>query len=288
MKKYKCTICGGEVTVKDDIYTCINCKTIQDKDILFKENPLKLKQLKAKNNILNREFKKNIDLLDDTNDNLLLEYYKLYSYKALNKDYDESNFYNFNKSYTSEELDIVILHMLEHNMFFSNEDIELLINKSQNKEKYIKILNNIYNTENEKTIEKDLRELLFPKTIIPQAKKKNKRKADGKRLLILSLVLFILFIGITLIFINDEIKYEIMNISLIIPSYVLVKSLSKFIFKKDNIYILIGMFIVIYFDISFILSLFVTNFDTNIISHFMGIIKTPYELIKAMAESTGK
>lgn len=283
MKKYKCTICGGEVTVKDDIYTCLNCRTIQDKDILFKTNPLKLKQLKAKNNILNREFKKNIALLDDTDNNLILEYYKLYSYKALNKEYDDSNFYHFNKPYTSEELDIVILHMLEHNIFFTEENIDLLINKSQNKEKYIKIKNNIYNNDLEKTIEKDLRELLFSKTIIPQAKKKNKRKADGKRLLILSLVLFILFIGITLIFINDEIKYEIMNLGLIIPSYILVKSLSKFIFKKDNIYILIAMFIVTYYIISLMLSLFITTFDTNIIvGHFMGIIKTPYELAKAI------
>ena len=43
------------------------------------------------------------------------------------------------------------------------------------------------------------------------------------------------------------------------------------------------MFIVTYYIISLMLSLFITTFDTNIIvGHFMGIIKTPYELAKAI------
>ena len=79
MKKYQCLVCGFDINESD--VKCSNCNSIIDMDIITSKDPIKTIKHTIKINFLNNEYKKNISLLEKTDNELLLEYYKMFSYK---------------------------------------------------------------------------------------------------------------------------------------------------------------------------------------------------------------
>ena len=209
-------------------------------------------ELSFSSNINNLEFRNNISLLEDTENELLLEYYKMYSYKCILKDYNEDFFFNSNFKYTNEELDEVILHILEHHKLYSISNINKIIDKSNKKSKYLEILNSINTDIYQKPIENDLRNLLFNNVSIPKTQEYNANREEGKSYLFLSIVLYIAFIAIVLLFCAKDIRNPMMNAALIVPSIVLSKGLCKLILKKKNLAFTLLMFIVSIYLTTFI------------------------------------
>lgn len=282
MKNYKCLVCGNVILNFNETNICPHCNCEIHKDIILKTNPIKVLKYKVFINCLNNDFNKNILLLENTYNNLYLEYFKMFTFKILNKQYDENIFFSNKYEYTEEELDFVINHMIEKRKIFNNENVYNYINNIPNNEKYLKILNNINNI-NEKIKEKDLRTLLFDKTVIPVQSKYESRKKEGKAFLAVSCILYVLLIVIVLLMFDKSIKYQMMNIVLLLPSYILTTSISKIFFKKDKIYINLLIFIFVFYFSTLICSFMCTNHDTNfIISHFNGLINTPADLIESL------
>jgi hypothetical protein len=208
----------------------------------------------------------------------------MYSFKVLNQEYDELSFFNSEFKYSNDDLDRVINHMIEHIGMFSKENVLLMVQKSENKDKYIEAINNI-GSFNEKVKEKDLRDLLFSKTFIPVKQKNKTRKQEGSALFLLSMILYVLFIVIVLLMMDKDIKYQMMNIVLLIPSFILTKGLSKLLLKKDNFIYLIISFMVLYYITTLICSFMCKNYESNVfVEHFLGIINTPIDLFKSLFE----
>lgn len=287
MKKYQCLVCGFDIYEHQE--KCSNCNTIIDMDIITKTDNIKTLKYNAKTNINNLEFKNNIQLLENTLNELLLEYYKMYSYKCLLKSYNEDTFFNNNFKYLNEELDEVILHILEHHKLYSIENIKKIIDKSNKKSKYLSILNDINSNTYQKPIENDLRNLLFNNVSIPKTKEYNANKEEGKSYLFLSIVLYIVFIAIVLLFCAADIRNPMMNAALIIPSIVLSKGLCKLILKKKNLAFTLLMFIVSIYLTTFIYYLIVNGFEGNFfINHIKSLFNTFSDIFKTLIERFGE
>ena len=141
MKKYQCLVCGFDIYEHQE--KCSNCNTVIDMEIITKTDNIKTLKYNAKTNINNLQFRNNISLLENTENELLLEYYNMYTYKCLLKSYDEDYFFNNNFKYLNEELDEVILHILEHHKLYSMDNIKKIIDRSNQKSKYTSILSDI-------------------------------------------------------------------------------------------------------------------------------------------------
>lgn len=287
MKKYQCLVCGWDINEIDT--KCPNCNNKIDMDIITKSDNIKVMKYNSKMNILNFEFKNNITLLQNTENELLLEYYKMYSYKNLNKEYDESIFFDKSYKYTNEELDEVILHILEHYKLYNINNINKIIDKSNNKNKYLDILNSINNDIYQKPIENDLRNLLFNKVVIPNTKPYDSKIEDGKSYIKISILLYVVFIAIVLLFSGSDIRNQMMNLAFIIPAITLSKAISKLILKKKNIFITILLFIGILYITTFIYYIIINGFSTSMfIDHIKSLFNTPKDLIKVLIERLGE
>ena len=287
MKKYQCLVCGWNINETDT--KCPNCNNEIDMDIITKSDNIKVMKYNSKMNILNFEFKNNITLLQNTENELLLEYYKMYSYKNLNKEYDESIFFDKSYKYTNEELDEVILHILEHYKLYNINNINKIIDKSKNKNKHLDILNSINNESYQKPIENDLRNLLFNKVVIPNTKPYDPKIEDGKSYIKISILLYVVFIAIVLLFSGSDIRNQMMNLAFIIPGITLSKAISKLILKKKNIFITILLFIGILYVTTFIYYIIVNGFSTSMfIDHIKSLFNTPKDLIEILIERLGE
>ncbi len=282
MKKYKCIICGNIINLNNDKnITCEKCNTNYEYSFITKENKIKVLQKNIELLIINQEYNKANIYLDNTHNNILLEYYKVFVNRNLNKKYDDNKLFDFNYDYTNDELDVLLKHMIEHSYVFTNTEIEKLIQKSSNLDYYIMMLSNINNSKFDKTIkEKELREKLFNKVNIIKMDKEDNRKKDGVYISLFSVALLIIFFAFIALFGNINIKYELINISFIIPCIILTIGLSKVLMKKDNKYISILMFILLYYALTIPGFLMFDNIETNFfVDHFMGIIKSLFEIM---------
>lgn len=287
MKKYQCLVCGFDIYEHQE--RCTNCNTVIDMDIITKTNKIKTLKYTVKTNINNLEFRNNISLPEDTENELLLEYYKMYSYKCILKDYNEDFFFNSNFKYTNEELDEVILHILEHHKLYSISNINKIIDKSNKKNKYLEILNSINTDIYQKPIENDLRNLLFNHVSIPKTQEYNANREEGKSYLFLSIVLYIAFIAIVLLFCAKDIRNPMMNAALIVPSIVLSKGLCKLILKKKNLAFTLLMFIVSIYLTTFIYYIFANGFEGNFfVNHIKSLFSTFGDIFKVLIERLGE
>lgn len=287
MKKYQCLVCGFDIYEHQE--KCSNCNTVIDMDIITKTNKIKTLKYTVKTNINNLEFRNNISLLEDTENELLLEYYKMYSYKCILKDYNEDFFFNSNFKYTNEELDEVILHILEHHKLYSISNINKIIDKSNKKSKYLEILNSINTDIYQKPIENDLRNLLFNNVSIPKTQEYNANREEGKSYLFLSIVLYIAFIAIVLLFCAKDIRNPMMNAALIVPSIVLSKGLCKLILKKKNLAFTLLMFIVSIYLTTFIYYIFANGFEGNFFfNHIKSLFSTFGDIFRVLIERLGE
>lgn len=288
MKKYTCPICGSILDPTTEEIRCKSCNTLLDKELVLGENPLKKKKLDIVTYATNLEFKTILDL-DYDNSELIFAYFKMYASKCLNKEYKEEGFFNGTYKYDVDELDYVILHMLEHNTYYNIDNITKFIEKyAKDNEMYQNMLNNIIHKRDEKIVEKDLREELFPDTRLPfKQKLYNSRKADGRSIIGVGILLLIIFPAIVFI-VGKDLKYYLFNIALIIPCLFLTSGICKLILKKDNIFASIGIFLVLYYLITLLYGFSYMEINTNIFfDHLKGIAYTPYELVKALIERTG-
>ena len=286
MKKYQCLVCGFDINESD--VKCSNCNSIIDMDIITSKDPIKTIKHTIKINCLNSEYKKNISLLEKTDNELLLEYYKMFSYKMLNKTYNEDNFFTSDFKYQDEELDEVISHILEHNFIYNNSNIELIINKSKHKNKYLDILNSINSDEYQKPKENDLRTLLFNEVKIPQTKEYNATFEEGKSYITLSIILYIIFIAVVLLFVPSDLRNQVMNLALIVPGITLSKALSKIIYKKKTPINTFIIFILILYVTTLLYYIISNGFSGNMfVDHIKSLINTPSDFIKILIERAG-
>lgn len=306
MKKYKCPICGDNTLPLDDKNNyCNNCLSVIDLELINKSNKIKV----LKNNILiyltNREYNKAITFLSDTYNNLLLEYYKLFSYTCINKEYDINKLYNEQLEYTQEELDIIINHIFENYKLLSFIDISYFISKCDNKNKYLDILNNINNHESDKIKEKEFREILFHKTKVPFASKYDSRKREGFSLLIIALILNVVFNVLVVIISlilknslggwNSKISLYLGIVGSYVPCIPFTKGLTKLIFKKNNLLISLLFYIGSVYIYTFMFDLTMTSLINSIsledfsikflIDHFINIINSPIKLIMELVKN---
>jgi len=296
MKKYKCLVCGWDINDLDN--KCPNCNSNIDMDIITNTAKIKTLKYNSKLNIMNFNYKSNIILLQDTNNELLLEYYKMFSYKLLNKQYDESEFFDKQYKYTNEELDEVILHILEHRKLYSLDNINKIIDKSNTKNKYLDILQSINSPNYQKPIENDLRNLLFNQVSIPKTKAYDSSLEEGKSYILLSITLYIIFIAVVLLFSGSDIRNQVMNLALIIPGITLSKALIKIIYKynikyKNNKIIsfifTILIFLGIYYITTFIYYIIVNGFSSSMfLDHIKSLFNTPSDLIEILIERLGE
>jgi len=280
MKKSKCLICGGIINIQEEINICPHCNNEINYDVISKTNKIETLKHDALMYIINNEFNKLLIFVDNNYNNLLLEYYRMYSFISLNKEYDKNKFFNTNLSYKQEELETIINHMIEHQYMFSKEDILFMINKSNKKDKYNRILNKEIN---EKIKEKELREKLFSLTNIPETKEIDTNQQEGKSYLIIGSLIYISFVLLIFIFTKKDLKYSLFNLSCIIPSIILARGLVKLIGIKQA-KLIIG--ILFFIGLIYILSLpgLVFTKDYNILTHVIGIVKSPIEFFTALAE----
>lgn len=283
MKKYYCLVCKSVIT-EHDTY-CSNCHTEINRKIIFEKNNLESLKHNIKMYIISKEYKRCLNLLIDTNNQLVLEYYKMFCSKMLSNAYDETNFFDKKLEYTNEELDEIILHMIEHHTLFDINKIKTLASLSENNEKLVKILNKIETNEEMLGKDRELRENLFKRTIVPELKPVNSYYKEAKSYLYLSIVLYVILYLLVIILVNKDIKYQFMNISFILPTILLSKSLTRYILKKKNILFSILIFVITYYLTTLIGSLIWNEINFNIfINHFKAIINTPKHLIAILIE----
>ena len=95
MKKGKCLICGGVISLENEnISKCPICNASINYSLIAKID--KVEQLKhdALMYTINKEYKKLLIFIDNNYNNLLLEYYRMFSNLKLGNKYDKSNFLN--------------------------------------------------------------------------------------------------------------------------------------------------------------------------------------------------
>ena len=285
MKKYQCPICGKMTEIDETIKKCNNCNTLINKELLNDETGEKKVKLGIAINALNRDFKTILTKTETLKNDLYIEYYKMYASKCLELNYEEDDFFNHIIDISLDEQKTIILHMLEHIDIYNNKKVEEFINKTENNEYYLDILNTIKTLESEKIIEKEIRETHFSKTIIPYTKQIDNNKTEGKAFILLSCLLYVVFILIVLIFTDKDIKYQMFNISFIIPSLILLSGINKLLIKKKNIIISILLFIVIYYVSTLLITIPYQKQEINIfVDHFLGIINTPIDLLMILGE----
>lgn len=288
MKSYKCLVCGNKISSKEEHdIICPHCHSKNDIDILLKKDKLKVLKYDTYIYLINKEFKKIILFLDDTYNSLLLEYFKIYSHIKLNKEYDETIFYNKELDYTDQELDLVINHMFENSDIFDISKIMIIINKSNNKDKYINAIDNL-NTINEKYKEKELRELLFHRTKVYELTKYDGLKREGKVFIYVSIALYILTTLLILLFTQKEAKYDMLVLTYILPSYLLSAGVNKaFIRLKSKFFIFI-MFAGTLYITTFLWFIVFEGVSLDMyIKHFIEIIKSPIDLFKTLLGDKG-
>jgi len=230
----QCLICGRKL--KRLSGQCKNCKSEINTALYSKNNELEIKKYRAKINAINCEFERNVSLLEYTNNELILEYYKMYSYKLLNKEYDENIFFDNNYKYTFKELDTVILHILEHNYLYNISNIEKIIDLSNNKDKYFELLNKIQNKEDEISKEKQLYNNLINNIEIPKQKKFNATFEEGKSFIWFAILVFI--IELCLVFFT-KIRYFF---ALIPTAILLSMGLTRLIIRRKSFWFGLLMF----------------------------------------------
>lgn len=294
MKKIMCPICGDNTQpFNNDSNYCSNCNSVIDLDLINKTNKIKVLKNKTLIYVINREFNKAITFLTDTYNNLLLEYYKAYCYISLNKEYDINNLYNEQLEYTEEELDILINHIFENYDSLKEINIIYFIKKTNNENKYLTILNNINNHNQDKVYEKDFREILFHKTFVPTINTYNSRKREGFSFLLIGFIFNIIniLIGFILLFqiikCNIKIVYPLMILLNYIPSIIIVVGASKLILKNKNLFISILLFIVTIYINTFGFTLITQGLSlTLFMDHFLSLFTSPFififELVKSM------
>lgn len=279
MKKTKCLLCGGMIDISNNPTSCPHCQNSINYDLVTKTNKIELLKHDALMYIINNEYNKLLIFIDNNHNNLLLEYYRMYSYISLNKQYDKTKFYNNSLKYTDDELETIINHMIEHQYMFIKEDILQVINKSKNKNKYISILDK---QQDEKVKEKELREKLFIKTKIPEAKETDFTKQEGISYIIIGSIIYIAFFLIVLIFTNKDLKYSLLNLLSIIPSILITRGIVRLYINKNKILFSILIFIGLLFIITLPGLIFSEKY--NILTHIIGIIKSPIEFFTILAE----
>lgn len=273
--KSKCYICGNKIDIEKN-RVCPFCQTNLDIDIVSKSNKIKLLKYEMLIYFTNHEFNKIILFLNNTYNSMLLEYFKLFSYKSLNKQYETSLFID-KYDYSDEELHFIINHALENTNIFNVEDIEYLISLSKTKDIYISRLNN--NEENTKIKEKELRDILFSLTTIPDQEPFDSTKREGVAFVILASIIYITFILFILIFTSSEQKYYAFNISFIIPSFILTIGIKRI--KKYNMIISLILFILILYVSTLIPFFIYNNVEiTFLLDHFLGLLTSPLQLFK--------
>lgn len=283
MKKVKCLICGENIIINEEnITTCPQCKNEIDLDLLTKKDKIKTLKHEALTYIINNEYNKVITFIDNNYNSLLLEYYKMFSYISLKKEYNKDLFYNANLNYTSEELYNIIIHMIEHQDMFINEEIMQMIEKSEDKKILLDILNNKLTGEAERIKEQELRILLFNKTVIPQVKPYDRRKREGLAFMIISVIIYIVSFLLVLFFTDQTIKYYLFNVITIFISILLAIGIMKYKFKKNNIYLTILMVIGLLYVLTLPGLLFSDSY--NLLNHHVGLIKSPVELFVTLLE----
>lgn len=281
MKKLKCLICGEELYLKDELKACPTCGNVINYTLITKSNKIEVLKHDALIYITNREYNKLLLFIDNNQNNLLLEYYRMFSFLALQKQYDKTKFYSFTLNYSQEELDTIILHMIEHNYMFDIEDIKKTIEKSNCSTKYLNLLMTI-NNENEKVKEKDLREQLFTKTKVITAKEKDNFKANSITLIIFGGILHVLIYFFVGLFSRPEIQYSFITMLCILPSVMTAIGVARLLKVHDSVILIILMTI----GCTYILSLpglFFSN-DYTILNHHIGVLKAPFEFFKTLME----
>lgn len=288
MKIYKCLVCGNSIQIKNsqDVI-CPNCNSHNDVDIVLKKDKLKVLKYDTYIYLINKEFKKITIFLDNTYNSLLLEYFNLYSHIRLNKEYNDQKFYNDTLDYTDQELDLIINHMFENLDIFDISKIMVMINKSNNKEKYINAINNLNNI-NEKYKEKELRELLFHRTKTYELLKYDGLKREGKVFVIISIVLYILTTLLILIFTQREAKYDMLVLTYIIPSYLLSSGINKMFIKLKSKFFVFVMFIATLYTSTLLWYIVFNGLTIDVFfQHLIEIIKSPIDLIKTLLGDKG-
>ena len=175
--------------------------------------------------------------------------------------------------------------MIEFIKLYSFDFITKFIDKYNYKADYFKKILSLTKKSDQKLVEKDLREKLFNTTVILESKKMSKNKEEGKSILLLGIILFIIFTIIVYISSDKELKYSMLNISAIIPCFVISKGLNLLITKKKNMIITIILFVLIFYFLTLLVTIPYNPHETNIfVDHLKGIGLSPYDLLKTIME----
>lgn len=277
MKQYnKCPFCGQKNLITETI--CSNCQKTLNMIDDFEYFDLQI--------YLNTyDYYKILELCSHHPNSLLYQYFYNYACIMLNKEHNIDNL--INKDYQIEHLDIVCNHIREHYLLYSNDFITLFFDKynQKNKEDILNGINNI-NLEQEKVVEKDLREELFMKTALLPLNVKNKPLKHKKLyLLLLSLVLLIVFTLVTILTTEQGLRYEMLNFSLIIPSIFLSQCFNSIVIKHKNIVLSIVSFIFTYYLITYLITIPYHEISwESIYLHGQRILFTPFVLVKTFHE----
>lgn len=286
MKKNICPICGVEVFVSNEETTiCENCFTKLDNELILKTDKLKLDKFNVNLYALNCQYHKILETVNESCNDLFLQYYKIFALLSLKKEYDYNLLLNNDYNYNNQDLEKIILHMIEFIKLYSFDFITKFIDKYNYKVDYFKKILSLTKKSDQKLVEKDLREKLFNTTVILESKKMSKNKEEGKSILLLGIILFIIFTIIVYISSDKELKYSMLNISAIIPCFVISKGLNLLITKKKNIIITIILFALIFYFLTLLITIPYNPQESNIfVDHLKGIGLSPYDLLKTIME----
>lgn len=277
MKQYiKCPFCGQKNRNEETI--CNNCHQLLNMidDVDYFNLQIYLNTY---------DYYKIMELSFQHSTSLLYQYFNIYACIALNKECNYNDL--ITNDYQIEHLDMICNHILENHCLYTTEFISAFFNKYniQKKDYVLNVINNI-NYDQEKVIEKDLREQLFNKTALLPLNVKNKPlKHKYLYLLLLSLVLLIIFTFVTILTTEEGLRYEMLNISLIIPSVFLSQCFNKIVIKHQNVIVNIISFIITYYIITYLITIPYHAISwESFYTHGQRILFTPFVLVKTLHE----
>lgn len=279
-QKYTCPYCG-QINETQDI--CSNCHLNMNLDIYNSE--VKKDYFDINIYISNNDYYKIIDIAKKYPNNLYYEYFMMFASLSLGKTYDINKFFTSSFTSTVKEEQEVCTHIIEKYTLYNSKAV-LNFLKEHKYANILKFEEMLEGNSKEQVIEKDLREELFPlTTLLPTNQKQKQFKYGNLYLLLLSFILLVLFTVITIVAVEKELQYEMLIVALIVPSIFLTKSFIRIVIKKNNVVINIVTFLLIYYIITYIMTISYHGFGIDsFYLHLKRIVYTPFVLVKTMHE----
>ncbi len=291
-----CPICGQKNLVNNEKTICINCKNSIDLKICKyqkkKNDSLEKRKHDLYMALLNDDDKyiNNFiyDLIIECPNDLLINYIYIYMLKHEDSLRVEEFFRNKNFECTKEEKTKVIYHLLEHyNLYNKNLLIEFInYYAEEKKENMIQIIEN-KGLLNERALENEFRLTLFFETIIPLSDiPSSKRRKQGIISLIFSTMAFIILYVFLLFLTKEDVVYSSSILYMILPIILLTRGATKVIFKKSRWYISLFLFILLFYIITYLITLSYNHYEfmEGLLKHGLNIVKAPYDYVMIIIE----